>query len=135
MCLFNGSCLLFSKKSLLYPKVTKTFLFSSGSFFIQHLCLMSVYSAERSRFVCFSHIKIQLFPQHLLKMLSSPLNYLGTSVRKQFHFKSEGMREVYGVYSSGRYQYYGEIVYLKLNIIRCHLFYSIILSKQLQQII
>ena len=52
-------------------------------------------------FVYFSHIKIQLFQQHLLKRLFSPLNYLVMLVKNRFHFKSEGMKEVDGASSSG----------------------------------
>lgn len=55
-------------------------------------------------FVCFPHIKIQLFQQHLLKRLFSPLNYLVMFVKNRFHFKSEGIKEVDGVSRGSSYQ-------------------------------
>ena len=51
MCLFNGSCLFCSKKSLLYPKVTKTFLFSSGSCFF-FLIYLFIFGCVGSSFLC-----------------------------------------------------------------------------------
>lgn len=93
MCLFNGLCFLCSKKSSIYPKVTKIFFCFLLEFFYLALMFMSMiyfdliftYDVKRSRFIpFFPHIKIQLFQHHLLKRLSSLLSYLGTFVKNRF---------------------------------------------------